>query len=189
VILKNIVIFDIDGLRPDVLAEALAFRTVPNIARLLEPQGYHQHLLCPAPSITFTCQGSIILGAHPKTHGIVGNQFFDRLGKLSHGKPKYYGLDVGDSLSYDDAVAVFLGRQGLANRLIPKDLPTLFEKLSEIGWTSAPVHFMYGRGATKWVRPSVVDLARFKRANFFLGLSRLWCCLISVKNNRKSSIL
>jgi len=171
VILENVIIFDIDGLRPDVLAEALALRTIPNIARLLEPHAYHQHLICPAPSITFTCQGAIMLGANPKSHGIVGNQFFDRLGKLNHGRPKHYGLDVGDSLSYDDALAVFLGRQGLANRFIPDDIPTLFERVSEYKWSSTPIHFMYGRGATNWVRPSVIDLARFKRPMSLLGLS------------------
>ncbi len=171
-ILKNSVIYDIDGLRPDVLAEALALGTVPNIARLLEPNAYHHHLICPTPSITFTCQVSILLGTHPKSHGIVGNQFFDRLGKLNHGRPKHYGLDVGDSLSYDDALAVFLGRKGLANRLIPAHIQTLFERVSDYGWSSAAIHFMYGRGATKWVRPSVIDLARFKRPmSALLGLS------------------
>lgn len=170
-ILENLIIFDIDGLRPDVLAEALALGIVPNIASLLKPHAYHHHIICPAPSITFTCQGSIVLGAHPKKHGIVGNQFLDRLGKLNHGKPKHYGLDVGDSLSYDDALAVFLGRQGLANRFIPEDLPTIFERVSEFNWSSSPIHFMYGRGATDWIRPSVIDLARFKRATSFLGVS------------------
>jgi hypothetical protein len=171
VLLENVIIFDIDGLRPDVLAESLARHTIPNIATLLGYNPYHHPLVCPAPSITFTCQGSILLGAQPKSHGIIGNQFFDRLGKLNRGRPKHYGLDVGDSLSYDDAVAVFLGRQGLANRFIPPDLPTLFERVAEYAWSSMPIHFMYGRGATKWIRPSVIDLARFKRPMSLLGLS------------------
>lgn len=169
--LTRIVILNIDGLRPDVLAECLAGGAAPNLATLVHPHYFSEPLLSAAPSTTFTCQGSLLIGAHPRRHGLAGNQFFDRLGGGGTGRAKHIGLDVGDALSYDDAVAVFTGKEGLADRLMPTDMPTIFEAVGRLGWTSAALHFMYGRGATIWERPSLVDLARFKTGKGLFGLS------------------
>lgn len=169
-LLPRLVILNIDGLRPDVLQESLTDGTSPNLTRLLRPHYFSERFLSPAPSTTFTCQGSMLIGAHPRHHRIAGNQFFDRLGEASDGRAKHVGLDVGDALSYDDAIAVFSGKEGLADRLMPPDMPTIFEAMGRWGWTSAAVHFMYGRGATSWERPSLIDLARFKTGKGLFGL-------------------
>lgn len=167
---SRLIILNIDGLRPDVLAESLADGGVPNLSALLRPHYFCEPVVSAAPSTTFTCQGSMLIGAPPQRHGIVGNQFFDRLGNGSDGRAKHVGLDIGDALSYDDAVAVFSGKVGLADRLMPGDSPTIFEAVGRFGWTSAAVHFMYGRGATIWERPSLIDLARFKTGRGVFGL-------------------
>ena len=194
--MPNLIILNIDGLKPTVLADGLASGVLPHLASILVPSPASPPiafpLISPAPSTTFTCQGSFLTGASPSRHRVVGNQFFDRLGTNSHGKPRHYGLDVGDSLSYDDAVGVFrrdIGVDtvsisgsssfppsprligGLADRLMPSDLPTIFQSAASGGLTSAAIHFMYGRGSSAWVRPSLIDLARFKRGGSMWGLS------------------
>ncbi len=193
--MPNLIIINIDGLKPATLADGLAAGSLPHLASILLPSPHSQpltfSLISPAPSTTFTCQGSFITGASPGQHRVVGNQFFDRLGTNSRGKPRHYGLDVGDSLSYDDAVGVFrpvvavdtvsisdLGfssshppNSGLADRLMPSDLPTVFQSAASRGLTSAAIHFMYGRGSSAWVRPNLLDLARFKRGGAVWGLS------------------
>lgn len=170
-LVSRLILLNIDGLRSDVLAASLADGTAPHLCSLVRPHYFSEPLVSAAPSTTFTCQGSMLIGAHPRRHGIVGNQFFDRLGGRSSGRAKHIGLDVGDALSYDDAVAVFSGKEGLADRLMPAEVPTLFDAVGRWGWTSAAVHFMYGRGATIWERPSLIDLARFKKGKGVLGLS------------------
>ncbi|MEM7801245.1 MAG: alkaline phosphatase family protein [Chloroflexota bacterium] len=167
----NLILLDIDGLRHDVLQEALALGKVPNIARLLGGSDLSHGLLmpvtAPAPSITFCSQASLFTGTHPKAHGIPGNQFFDRFGKYGDGTPRHYAFDVGDQLAVDDAVGVYT--HGLAAKCL--QVPTVYERLSYKGWRSVVAGNMYATGADRWVKPSLVDLARFTKGGNLLGLS------------------
>jgi len=169
--LHSLIILNIDGLRADTFRYCLESRTTPNLCTLFSHQSVLPDLISAAPSTTFTCQGSIISGVHPDEHRIVGNQYFDRFGRAHRGEARHYGLDVGDTLSYDDAVAVFLGKEGLADRLMPVHLPTIFESVAARGWRSVAIHLMYGRGATLWLKPTVLELARFKMGGSRIGLT------------------
>lgn len=144
-----LLLVDIDGLRPDLFQKAVREEAAPNLARLLGgprmERGLLHPVLAPAPSITFTSQACLFTGAHPAQHGVPGNQFFDRFGRLSQGTPRHYAFDVGDSLSADDAVRVFT--DGLAARCL--QAPTLYEQLGRDGLRSVVVGHMYARGATE----------------------------------------
>ncbi len=169
--LNSLIILNIDGLRADTFQCCLESRSTPNLCALFSNQSLLPELISAAPSTTFTCQGSIIAGVQPDEHRIVGNQYFDRFGRAHRGVARHYGLDVGDTLSYDDAVAVFLGKEGLADRLMPTHLPTIFESVAALGWRSVAIHLMYGRGATVWLKPTLLELARFKIGGSRIGLT------------------
>jgi hypothetical protein len=158
---------DIDGLRPDVFADALENGKISNLAGLLGKDRLVYPVLAPAPSITFTSQASIFTGSHPSQHGISGNQFFDRFGLQSHQTPRQYAFDVGDTLAADDAVRVF--SDNLASNCL--QTPTIYEILAEHGWQSVVVGHMYARGASQWLRPSLTNLARFTKGGNLFGLS------------------
>ncbi len=165
----HLLILDIDGLRQDVFHRALADGLIPNLARLLA-NPIHLDPLSPAPSITFAAQSTIFTGLHPSQHGIAGNEFFDRFGLHSRGVPRFYAFDVGDALAVEDAVEVFTGPDGLIGRTLPADLPTLYELASSHGLTSLVAYNMIARGATHWIRPSLVDIARFTKGGGLLGM-------------------
>ena len=172
---QRLLIVDIDGLRQDVFHQALAGGKIPNIARLLaspgtQYDGIHLDPVSPAPSITFCAQTCIFTGAPPKTHGIMGNQFFDRFGLQGSG-PRFYAFDVGDALAYDDAVLTFTGETGLVGRTMALEVPTLYEIAKAGGLTSTVVYHMVSRGASQWIRPSLVDIARFTRGGGLVGMS------------------
>lgn len=169
--LRSLITLNIDGLRADTFLSCLDARSIPNLSALFSHQSLLPQLISAAPSTTFTCQGSIISGAQPCAHRIIGNQYFDRFGRTSRGVARHFGLDVGDTLSYDDAVAVFLGKEGLANQLMPAHLPTIFESVAASGWRSIAIHLMYARGATLWLKPSLLELARFKKGASPFGIS------------------
>lgn len=168
--IRNVLLVDIDGLRADVLEMALRENRAPNLARLLGGEGLERGfiypLLAPAPSITFTSQASLFTGAHPAWHGIPGNQFFDRFGTYSDGVPRHYAFDVGDQLAVDDAVQVFT--DGLASSCLLA--PTLYEQLAALGFTSCVASHMYARGAQEWLKPSLVNLARFTKGGNLFGM-------------------
>lgn len=167
----HIVLLDIDGLRPDVFARALKEGEIPHLARLLGgpnlARGVQIPILAPAPSITFCSQACLFTGAHPRQHGIPGNQFFDRFGTFDNGVPRHFAFDVGDTLAVDDAILVFT--HGLAaNRL---QAPTIYEKWAAQGRTSAVAGNMYARGAHTWLKPSLSKIARFTKGGNLFGLA------------------
>jgi hypothetical protein len=169
----RLVIIDLDGLRRDAFRETLAAGDLPHIERIVGEQdgqsACHVDALSTAPSITFAAQASIVTGRHPGAHAIPGNESFDRLGRISKGHPRHFGFDVGYTLAVDDAVAVFTGA-GLASRLLSHETPTLYEIASNRGLTSTVIHHMYARGADTWLRPEIVDIARFTKGKGVLGL-------------------
>ena len=170
-LIQNLVLIDIDGLRPDVFESALHSGRLPNFARLLGGQALERGVLwpvaAPAPSITFTSQACLFTGAHPAAHCIAGNQFFDRFGRNSGGTPRHYAFDVGDTISVDDAVRVFV--EGLASNNL--QVHTLYEQVAERNWRSVVAGHMYARGAQTWLRPNLAYLARFTKGGNLFGLS------------------
>ncbi len=169
---ERVVIVDIDGLRPEVYFNILKQGNAPNLLRIMR-SGTHstaQHVraLSTAPSVTFASQASIFTGAHPADHRIAGNECFDRLGFISKGKPRHFGFDVGDTLAVDDAIAVF--GDGLADRLLNPETPTIYESAAERGKTSLVAYNMYARGAEHVARPSLIDIGRFTKGKGSLGL-------------------
>lgn len=172
--MPDICVIDVDGLRPDVLERALRTERLPGLTTLFG-QGGSRSVAIPdvastAPSITFCAQASIVTGSHPQDHGIPGNDFFDRLGKLTGGVPRHYGLDGGEQLRLMDAVNVF--RKDLADRLLSPDVETIFERAAKQGIESLVVHNIYTRGATVSERPAIIELARFTKGGKLFGYRR-----------------
>ncbi len=167
---SHLLLLDIDGLRPDVFLQALEAGSLPNLAALLGgarfERGIRVPIVAPAPSITFCSQACLVTGAHPRRHGIPGNQFFDRFGTYNNGVPRHFAFDVGDTLAADDAVRVFT--DGLAaDRLL---VPTLFEKWRAAGRSSLVAGLMYARGAQEWIKPSLIKLARYTKGGNLFGM-------------------
>ncbi len=166
-----LLLIDIDGLRPDVFRAALAAGTIPHLAGLLGgpdlARGTITPATAPAPSITFCSQACLFTGAHPKDHGIPGNQFFDRFGTYNNGIPQFFAFDVGDTLEVDDAVRVFT--DGLAAKRLMAD--TFYERMAAQGKTCVVAGNMYAKGAQTWIKPSLANIARFTKGGNLFGMS------------------
>jgi predicted AlkP superfamily pyrophosphatase or phosphodiesterase len=68
---QRVILFSLDGVRPDALAEA---RT-PNIDRLIERGSYTPRALSVMPSVTLPCHQSMLRGVDVPRHGITSNVF------------------------------------------------------------------------------------------------------------------
>ncbi len=171
---SRLLIIDIDGLRQDVFSRSLQDGSIPNLARLAggaqAVNGAHIPVTSTAPSITFCAQTTIFTGLQPNEHGVTGNQFFDRFGDTNHGKPRFYAFDVGDTLAVEDAVGVFV-EEGLLSKVLNPEKPTLYELAAHNGMTSLVAYHMLARGAKTWIRPNLVDIARFTKGGGLIGMS------------------
>lgn len=154
---ERIVLIDIDGLCQAIWQQALEAQTIPHLASLIGGQdcnfGIQFEAVSTLPSITYCCQASAITGAHPSQHWIAGNQFFDRFGRLTGGRPRLYQFD------YQDAPAVFL--QGLAGAAINPEVETIYETAARHNRTSTVAFHMYAHGAQHWLKPGIEDWADF----------------------------
>jgi hypothetical protein len=172
---QGLLVIDIDGLRQDVFHQALVENRIPHLASLLGGEennfGFHLDPVSPFPSITFCAQSTIFTGQNPAAHGIPGNQFYDRFGKNTGGVPRFYAFDVGDALAYDDAVFTFTGSIGLLGQTIDSSALTLYERAARQGLSSTVVYHMVSRGAANWIRPSLLDIARFTKGGGLIGMS------------------
>ena len=73
---------------------------------------------------------------------------------------------MGDTLAGDDAVKVF--SNGLASDCLM--VPTLYERFGDWGWRSVVAGNMYAKGAESWIKPSLLDIARFTKGGNLFGL-------------------
>ena len=171
---SRLLIIDLDGLRQDVFSRALQDGSIPNLSRLVgdvhAANGAHLQVTSTAPSITFCAQTTIFTGLQPNQHGVAGNQFFDRFGETNHGKPRFYAFDVGDTLAVKDAVEVFVEDGLLSKVLNPQNL-TLYELAAQHGMDALVAYHMLARGAKTWIRPSLLDIARFTKGGGLIGIS------------------
>ncbi len=170
---SRLILINIDALRPDMFEQALLDNAIPNLARLVGGPNIDKGLkfapASTAPSITFCSQASIITGAHPKDHGITGNQYFDRLGRIS-GEPRHYAFDAGGHrLALDDALNVF--RNALADRALSPEVETIYETAKKHGLSSTVVFHMFARGADHWIKPGMDDWREFFSFGESFGIS------------------
>lgn len=154
--MQNVVVFNIDGLRADV------FEELKEASSFLKDLFVAPKITCRStfPSITFTAQATIATGEPPDRHGIPGNQFFDRLGIFTNGKPEFYALDVARGVRALKAARVFL-EPGEANRLLSLDINTMYEAIGSK--TSLCCYNMYSRGANYWIRPTLLEMWLLKK--------------------------
>lgn len=80
----SVVVFYIDGLRPDVLEEMSAMHHVPNLTRYFIEGGTHlQNTFTAFPSDTITSNGTMWTGCFSDRHGIKGQVRFSRYRQVS----------------------------------------------------------------------------------------------------------
>lgn len=158
----HIVILNIDGLRRDVFKRLLPQSKALQALFGGEDEFVHCSPCSVVPSITFAAQATITTGESPDIHEIVGNQFFDRAGVHSNGKSKFYALDVASGIDALDAASVFL-LPGKGNRLLSKNVSTIYETASDTKKISLCAYNMYSRGAHYWIRPTLPELFLLKK--------------------------
>ena len=70
----KVLVFGIDGVRPDVLAEV----ATPNIDALVQEGWYSAEVLTATPSYSGPSWSSMLTGVWPDKHGVTNNDFTDR---------------------------------------------------------------------------------------------------------------
>jgi hypothetical protein len=130
----------IDAATPRVVCPAVQTGRLPVMQALMERGGMHQGSVTIFPSITPAATTSIITGAYPSEHGIVGASWYDE----ARQEIAYYGDDfwVIAREGFGAFLRDFLVRLN-GDRL---KSPTLFELVEQTGRNAACLNYLVFRG-------------------------------------------
>ncbi|MFH1539577.1 MAG: alkaline phosphatase family protein [bacterium] len=171
----------IDGCHADIFYELFAGGRLPNLCRAMGggPHGGGPHsggltvrnaTTC-FPSVTVVCLASMFTGANFKTHGLLGNVWYDRTWEPVAGRA-YCALLEQTLAAYDRRLfglpQLFLPELrmgGLVNVDIDPEVKTIYEVLGERGLRTCAMYNYVGRGATLWLRPTRTDMLAYVYAD------------------------
>ena len=126
-----VLMISIDGLRPaDVIDAERRGLKLPNLRRFVTEGAYAEGVIGVLPTVTYPSHTTLITGASPARHGIVGNNTFDPM-QINHGGWYWYASDI--------------------------KVPTLWSAAAKAGRSVASVHWPVSVGAAgvTWNLPQI----------------------------------
>jgi predicted AlkP superfamily pyrophosphatase or phosphodiesterase len=131
VLAEPVLLISIDGLQPaDVIEAEKRGIDIPNLKRFVKEGTYASGVRGVLPTVTYPSHATLITGASPSKHGIIGNTTFDPM-QVNQGGWYWYASDY--------------------------QLPTLWDAVAKAGMTTANVHWPVSvkADAIKWNIPQV----------------------------------
>lgn len=128
---EPVLLISIDGLRPgDVIEAERRGLKIPNLRRFLTEGAWATEVTGVLPTVTYPSHTTLLTGASPARHGVVGNTTFDPK-QINQGGWYWYAADIR--------------------------LPTLWESAAAKGLTVANVHWPVSVGAkgVTWNLPQI----------------------------------
>ncbi len=174
---SHVVVIDIDACKRSVMYSMLANGDLPNLGRIAGRVAYPggtddtvdavfldsvgvNYCTNSFPTVTLVNHATLYTGCVPASHGVVGNELFDRLGTTNEGTPRFYAFTAGQGLALQDTLGAYAG-QGLANRML--DRSTVYESASVQGVSSlisfnmySSQHHLLDQNIT-WIVPALGD--------------------------------
>ena len=150
-IAEPVLLISIDGLQPaDVIEAEKRGIDIPNLKRFVTEGSYASGVRGVLPTVTYPSHATLLTGASPAKHGIIGNTSFDPT-QINQGGWYWYASDY--------------------------KLPTLWDAAAKAGMTTANVHWPVSvkADAIKWNIPQIwrtghADDAKLMRALATPGL-------------------
>ena len=128
---EPVLLISIDGLQPaDVIEAEKRGIDIPNLKRFVKEGTYASGVRGVLPTVTYPSHATLLTGASPSKHGIIGNTSFDPM-QINQGGWYWYASDY--------------------------KLPTLWNAAAKAGMTTANVHWPVSvkADAIKWNLPQI----------------------------------
>jgi len=164
---KRVVMVGIDGCHQGVLYDLIDKKQVPFFNWMMENGTRVKKAVTMLPSTTGPCCATLYTGAWYRHHGILNNEWVDRFTTPVRGRSYLENLhEALDSMDrklfgWPTILLPNKNKGGQLNNDLNPAYPTIFEAMTAAGKTSYSFFHYYGKGATRWVRPSRMDMIRF----------------------------
>lgn len=164
---KRVIMVGIDGCHQGVLYGLIDRGEVPFFNDLLKSGTRVKKAVTMLPSTTGSCCASLYTGSWYRHHGILNNEWVDRFVTPVRGRS--YLENLHEALnSFDRKLFGFPSillpdkhEGGQINNDLNPEYPTVFEAMTAAGKISYSFFHYFGKGATRWQRPSRMDMIRF----------------------------
>lgn len=162
---KRMIMVGIDGCNRDILYDLIDKGDAPFFRKLADNGTVVRNAVTMYPSTTGSCCSTLYTGCWYRNHGVLNNEWMDRFQSPPAGRSYIAGLKYA-------LAAMDRKLFGLPNILLPNvnkggsfnnDLrrSTIYEEFTKAGKKSYTYFHYIGKGATKWVRPTRMDMIRF----------------------------
>jgi predicted AlkP superfamily pyrophosphatase or phosphodiesterase len=144
---EPVLLISIDGLQPaDVIEAEKRGIDIPNLKRFVTEGSYASGVRGVLPTVTYPSHATLVTGASPARHGIIGNTSFDPL-QINQGGWYWYASDY--------------------------KLPTLWDAAAKAGMTTANVHWPVSvkADAIRWNIPQIWRTGHADDAKLMKALS------------------
>jgi len=117
------------------------------------------------PSTTVCCCSTLYTGCWYRNHGILNNEWMDRFSTPIQGKSYIAGLKYALAsldkklFGFPSIILPDLKSGGAVNNDLK--VPTIYDEFTRAGKTSYTFFHYVGKGSTRWVRPSRMDMIRY----------------------------
>lgn len=144
---EPVLLISIDGLQPaDVIEAERRGLEIPNLRRFVREGAYATGVVGVLPTVTYPSHATLVTGAAPARHGIIGNTTFDPM-QINQGGWYWYASDI--------------------------KVPTLWDAAKQAGRSTASVHWpvTVGAAAIDWNLPQVWRTGHADDAKLVAALS------------------
>src|SRR5687767_9038429 len=144
---EPVLVISIDGLQPaDVIEAERRGLEIPNLRRFVREGAYATGVVGVLPTVTYPSHATLVTGAAPARHGIIGNTTFDPK-QINQGGWYWYASDI--------------------------KVPTLWDAAKQAGRSTASVHWpvTVGAAAIDWNLPQVWRTGHADDAKLVAALS------------------
>lgn len=162
---KRLIIVGIDGCHQGILYDLIAKGEAPFMRKLVDEGTKVAKAATMFPATTGPCCSSLYTGCWYRSHGVLDNEWFDRFSMpvraRSYIAGMRYALEAMDRKLFGFPT-IFLpdrGEGGSFNNDL--NVPTIYEEFTKAGKISYTLFHYIGRGATRWMRPSRMDMLRY----------------------------
>ena len=162
---RRVIMVGIDGCHQATLYGLIDRGEAPFFAKLAANGTRVERAVTMFPSTTTSCCSTLYTGCWYKNHGILNNEWFDRLATPVRARSYIAGLHYALAsldrklFGWPTLLLPDAGTGGAVNNDL--HAPTIYEELTRAGKTSYTFFHYIGRGATRWVRPTRMDMLRF----------------------------
>ncbi|MDQ0253459.1 putative AlkP superfamily pyrophosphatase or phosphodiesterase [Evansella vedderi] len=139
---KNVVMIIVDTMMGSLVESSLEKNNMPALRYLVERGQYYNDLVSPFPTMSVTIESTLLTGEMSDKHKVPGLYWYNE----AEDRMVNYGTSIQTLLSLGLRDSLIDAAYNLNNKHLNPNVPTIFEELSERGFSTGAINLIVYRG-------------------------------------------